>query len=204
MTRKRDLKRLVRERQEKTGESYTTARRRVIARGSPPPPAPPPQGSTIPVVEMISLSAEARRLGLRCRVAIASTLAARVDPTAVLERVRDALRATADDPGTGPLRAAALRGEAIDCSGWPRRAGLRGVRQFVARALAGIGGVSDEGNMMALPVDGPDGAVMVIAHIGFRPAARTAPPADGVPRLVLTTVDQLTSGPDQLILAWIP
>ena len=45
---------------------------------------------------------------------------------------------------------------------------------------------------------------MVIAHIGFRPAARTAPPADAVPRLVLTTVDQLTSGPDQLILAWIP
>lgn len=160
---------------------------------------------TIPVVEMISLTSEASRLGFKCRVVMASTLASRVDPAAALERVRDALQATADDPGTAILRAAVLRGETISTGLRAVEAALRETRRFVARALAGIGGVNESGSMMALPVDGPDGAVMVVAHVGLRPVAR--PPTGGddkVPRLVLTTVDQLTSGPDRLVLAWIP
>lgn len=41
MTRKKNLKRLIRERQSKTGETYTTARRHVLAKvGRPVPPAP--------------------------------------------------------------------------------------------------------------------------------------------------------------------
>ena len=48
MTAKKDFKRRVRARQERTGESYTTARRHVVAErapasaASPPPPAAPP------------------------------------------------------------------------------------------------------------------------------------------------------------------
>jgi hypothetical protein len=119
--------------------------------------------------------------------------------------VRDALLATADDPGTSILRAAALRGELAAPGPGALVATLNEARRFIARARAGIGGVSDSGSMLALTVDGLDGAVMVIAHVGYRPVAR--PMLDGgeprVPRLVLTTIDHLVSGPDQLIL-WLP
>lgn len=199
MTRKRDLKRRVRERQERTGESYTTARRQVLARAAPP--ESPAHSPVIPVVEMISLTSEAERLGFACRVVIASTLAGRVEPTAVLERVRDALRATADDPGTSFLRAVVLGGEAAPPR--PRPGSLAEVQRFIARAHAGIGGVSDSGSLMALPVDAAGGSVMVIAHVGFRPVARPGPPAGTVPRLVLTTIDHLAGGPDRMVLAWI-
>lgn len=205
MTKKRDLKRLVRERQERTGESYTSARRQVIAHATPADGAPEPT-AVIPVIEMLSFTSEAKQLGFACRVVMASSLASRVDPIAVLERVRDALRATADDPGMRTLRNAVLRGE-LAAPEQPRAlvATLDEVRPFIARARAGIGGVSDSGSMMALPVDAAGGAVMVIAHVGYRPVARPMLGGDDarVPRLVLTTIDQLVSGPDQLIL-WLP
>src|SRR5262245_2273889 len=77
MTKKRDLKRRIRERQEKTGESYVTARRQVLSEDTATPAVAPaaPASGAIPVIEMISLTAEAERLGMQCRVAIESTLA---------------------------------------------------------------------------------------------------------------------------------
>jgi hypothetical protein len=60
---------------------------------------------------MISLSEHAERLGMKCRVSITSTLAARVDPVTVLARVRDELAGTEDDPSTSILRHAVFRGE---------------------------------------------------------------------------------------------
>jgi hypothetical protein len=68
MTKKRDLKRLVRERQERTGESYTTERRQVVAHAAPAAAGPEPS-PVIPVIEMVSFTAEAKRLGFACRVA---------------------------------------------------------------------------------------------------------------------------------------
>ena len=206
MTKKRDLKRLVRERQERTGESYTSARRQVVAHAAPAAGAPEPT-PVIPVIEMVSFTSEAKHLGFACRVVMASTLVSRVDPITVLERVRDALRATADDPGTRTLRNAVLHGE-LAAPEEPRAlvATLEEARHFIARARAGIGGVSDGGSMLALPVDAAGGAVMVIAHVGYRPIARpmlSGGDDERVPRLVLTTVEHLVSGPDQLIL-WIP
>ena len=49
---------------------------------------------------------------MSCRIAITSTLAKQVDPIAVLQRVRNALLATEDDPKLRVLRAVVLRGEA--------------------------------------------------------------------------------------------
>ena len=198
MTSKRDLKRRVRERQARTGESYMTARRHVLDQAASAAPREP----AIPVVEMISVTDEAARLGLKCRAVITSTLASQVNPTAVLQRVRDALRATTDDPGTRILRAAAFDGQ-------PPQIGTRRfpdwideIRRFLARARAGIGGVSNTGNMLAMPIEAGDGSLlMVIAHIGFRPAWRPEPPE---PRLVLTSIDSFSTGADQLVLAMLP
>jgi hypothetical protein len=206
MTAKRDLKRLIRERQRRTGESYVTARRRVLEQAEGQ--APEPQGditppSAIPVVEMLSLTAAAKRLGMRCRVVIASTLAQQVDPVAALERVRDALLATEDDPGTRVLRAAVLRGEAPAITRSATALWIEEARRFVSRAVAGIGGVSANGNMLALHVNGTAGSILVIAHVGFRPVSSPSAAARQ-PRLVLTTVDFLATGPDRLVLSFIP
>jgi hypothetical protein len=207
MTAKRDLKRLVRERQARTGESYVTARRHVLAHAARQlPEAEPDPGerrSAIPVVEMISFTAHAKALGMTCRVAVASTLAQQTDPVRVLERVRELLLATEDDPGTRVLRAAVLRGEMPVIEASARPGWIEAGQRFVSRALAGIGGVSENGNMLAFNVAGTGGSVLVIAHLGFRPVSHPSSSASG-PRLVLTTVDALASGPDRLILAMIP
>jgi hypothetical protein len=198
MTAKKDLKRRVRDRQARTGESYVTARRRVVEGAQETPRA------TIPVVEMIDLTADAERLGLKCRVIMPASLATQLDPVATLTRVRDALIATADDPDTAPLRGVALRGERLGLPprmppGWIER-----LRRFVARAKAGIGGVSDGGNLLALAVDGHAGAVMVVVHAGFRPASAQLP---GPPRLMISSIDVLTANPlptDELTMMFVP
>lgn len=203
MTAKKDLKRLVRERQQRTGESYVTARRNVLARAEGQEQDAEERPPAIPVVEMISLTEAAQKLGMKCRVVIASTLAQCADPGAVLERVRDALLSTEDDPGTRALRAAVFRGEVPVAADRELAARILEARRFVARALAGIGGVSENGNLLALHVDGHEGSVLVIAHVGFRPVSYP-PSATKRPRLVLTTVDLLATGPDRQILSLIP
>lgn len=195
MTSRRDFKRLVRERQERTGESYVTARRAVLAQGSQGDAQP-----VIPVVEMISVTDDAQRLGLKCRALISSTLAQRVTPVVALERVRDALRATVDDSDLDVMRAAVLRGELPELERRHLPAWRAEAHRFVTRALAGIGGVSANGTMLALPVTGNHGPILMVVHLGLRPIAfpQSAPRE---PRLVLTTVDSFTSGPDRFVLA---
>jgi hypothetical protein len=87
MTAKRDFKRRVRERQARTGEHYTTARRRMLASRDTPLP-------TVPVVQLHDVSAEGARLGFRCQIAMAPTLRERAATAAVLTGLRDALIAT--------------------------------------------------------------------------------------------------------------
>ena len=81
MTAKKDLKKLVRDRQMRTGESYTTALQHVLRQRpeEAPPEAEPAERSPVPVVEIADLSEDAARLGLRCRVTIDAALAARID-----------------------------------------------------------------------------------------------------------------------------
>jgi len=151
MTDQRHLKRRVRERMAKTGESYTAARKHILdQRPAPEPeePAPPP---AFDVVDPIDLSDAAAAIGLKCRVKIFPTLAARIDTGAALLQLRDALLATEDDPWTQKLRASVLRGELQ-----PQRKGMSenhiDLLRFVRRATAGLGGVSPSGTILALHV----------------------------------------------------
>ena len=158
MTAKRDLKRRVRERQARTGESYTAARAHVIREAEP---TPVEKASAIQVDEMLELDADAARLGIKCPVMMSGSLARRVDPVRVLERVRDALLATLDDPAMEILRAVVLRGERPAAERVRDARWFDELRRFAARAHAGIGGITDRGHMLALHVDG----VMVIGTV---------------------------------------
>jgi len=169
MTARRDLKRRIRERQARTGESYMTALRHVREQR---PPA-------FPVVEMDDLTAAGATIGLRCQVTADPRITGRVDAAAALTRLRDALLATAEDPALDLLRAVVIRGENP-----VRRLGLELIaesRRFLARARAGVGGVGASGRMLALTVDGRHGpetllfALWLVPHRG--------------PMLVITTVD---------------
>jgi hypothetical protein len=156
MTAKRDLKKRVRERQARTGERYTTARRHIVRE---------PSGA-VPVVELEDITKEAARLGFHCRVVALPDLFRRVDRNAMLERIRDALRATGDDPATALLRSAVLQGiEPALTSLRPSIQMLTDGRRFIDRAEAGIGGVSPGGRLLALAVPGRRGLTMVLCGL---------------------------------------
>ena len=187
MTSKRDLKRRVRERQKRTGERYTTALGHV--KGQRP--------ASIPVVEMVDLTEHAARLGLRCRILMSPDLTEACGVLAV-EKLRDALHATQDDPATRHFRAVALAGERRvpdRCS--PREILAEGGR-FMARARAGIGGVSPDGSMIAFQVAAGRGIETVVCTLWMMtvptaPAAQPAMPIplsnpwDRDPMIILTT-----------------
>jgi len=174
MTTKKDLKRRVRERQARTGESYVAARAQVVAAREP----------AISVEEMTTLDAP----DFKCPVIASSRLLAVASADDVLARVRDALIATEGDAGTEVLRALALRGEPLPGTHPRTRAEWvrwwDGSRRFAARMRAGIGGVSDRGDMLALHV----GATFVlVAAVPGRPVMYGVAPTG--PRLILTLAD---------------
>jgi len=192
MTAKKDFKRRVRERQAKTGESYTAARAQVMAQAdggeaAPEPteePTDEPKRSSISVVEMVDASEEARSLGLACDVLVSPQLAAHIPPFEILEHVRAALLATEHDPAMSLLRGALFRGES------PRRgpeihlrARWEDTKRFFTRARVGIGGINEDGDMLALQVE--DTMVLVqISAVPHMPLIRRAQL-----RVFLTTVD---------------
>lgn len=180
MTEKRDLKRRVRDRQDRTGESYMTALRQVQAQR---PPA-------FPVVELLDLTELGTPLGFKCRVAMFPGLADRVDAASALAKLRDVLLMTDRDRSLEVFRAVTLRGE-------PRRFRITQDvvdegRRFVVRARAGLGGVSDGGRMLALNVDGKQGATMVIFLLCLVPDF--VPVLRG-PSLILTSLDAIAVDP---------
>jgi hypothetical protein len=177
MTVKRDLKRRVRARQALTGERYTTAREQVLAEKP---------SSAVPVVEMVDLSAIAAELGLHGRTLMFPHLAEQVEARAALERIREVLLATAQDPGTLLFRTALLEGKPIpppEPETDDRREALvhlalmyggtlkvvRGTEmlseaaRFLTRARAGLGGVSNNGRIIAVPVQGRQQLENVVA-----------------------------------------
>jgi hypothetical protein len=168
MTAKRDLKRRVRERAARTGESYVTARRHVVQADDAPAaalaPAPAKSAPAMEVVELLDLTADAAQLGLRCRVFMPPSIAAAADPAVVLARLRDVLVGTEGDPLTARLRAVALAGKPSPAPS-ARRPDLTALRRFFQRARAGLGGVSDDGSALALPIAGKTGMVPVVCSI---------------------------------------
>lgn len=170
MTSKRDLKRLVRERQAKTGERYTTALGHVKGKKAP---------AAIPVVEMVDLGEQAARLGLKCRVLMTPDLT-RACGLAAIEKLRDALHATQEDPATRRFRAVALAGERrMPDRGSPRELLAEG-RRFMTRARAGIGGVSEAGSLLALHVASRGDVQTVVCMIWLMNVPTTVPAPVGV------------------------
>ena len=202
MTAKKDFKRRVRERQEKTGESYTAARAQVLAERDDAGTAeeesgPPEREPPFSVVELIDASEDAAKLGLKCDVLVSPSVASEVAPARVLEALRDALLATEDHPEMYLLRALVFRGvrpvhdrdRLLDWWG--------DVRRFIQRAMVGIGGLTQTGDMLAFAVDG----TMVIAQAGYVPDVPGLPHLSrGRPRLFILTTDSIQLGESRVVL----
>ena len=184
MTAKRDLKRRVRERQGRTGESYMTALRQVLDQ----------RPSVVPVVEMIDLSEVGAALGIQCRVRMAPVLAGRIDAVGALRRLREALIATERDPAFDLMRRVVMHGEASVL----RPNGLDAGRRFLARVRAGIGGISEHGRLLALVVDGRHSPEMIVFMLWLAPVHYVR----YRPSLVLASADGTLDGPGGLSITW--
>jgi hypothetical protein len=184
MTAKRDLKRRVRERQGRTGESYMTALRHVLDQ----------RPSAVPVVEMIELSEVAAAMGFQCRVRMSPVLADRIDAVGALRRLREALTATERDPAFDLMRRVVLHGEAPVL----RPHGIDAGQRFLARVRAGIGGISEHGRLLALMVDGRRGPEMVVFMLWLAPVNYV----HYRPSLVLVAADGTLDGPGGLSITW--
>ncbi len=143
---------------------------------------------------MVDLGDEAARVGLKCRVLMTPDLT-RACGAAAVEKLRDALHATQDDPATRHFRAVALAGERrLPERGSPTQLLAEG-RRFMTRARAGIGGVSDGGSMLALNLAAPGGVETVVCIIWLMnvptsvpvPGGRYGGAWDRDPMIVLTT-----------------
>jgi hypothetical protein len=116
--------------------------------------------NAVPVLELLDVSDEASRLGFQCRVALVPPLAQRAEPVGVLAALHKALTGTAGDPSTAWLSCVALSGQPLGRIARVRD--FEAVRPFLRRAVAGIGGTSDDGGMLALQVAGHDGNIPVL------------------------------------------
>jgi len=121
------------------------------------------------VVELLDVSGEASRLGLRCGVMMFPTLAERAEPANVLTRLRDVLAGTIGDPTTALLCSVALDGQRPP----PRHVerDLESLRQFLRRARVGLGGTTSDGTMLVFHVAGRDGIVPVLCTLSSRDAS---------------------------------
>jgi hypothetical protein len=176
MTAKRDLKKRVRERQERTGERYTTALQHVRRRKP-----------KVPVIELRELTAEAAALGIQCRVFVFPGLAERLGAETLLRRLRDAMVATDGDPATRLMHAVVMKGER-PLIAWGSPRALLESERFLARVRAGLGGVSESGTMMALYVAAKRRVetVLCMLWVSMVPAL-----ASREPSIILTTPDAL-------------
>ncbi|MFT3693732.1 MAG: hypothetical protein QM831_11365 [Kofleriaceae bacterium] len=146
MTAKRDLKRRVRDRQAKTGESYTAALRHVRAAEAEPTTTP------ISVDALVDITTAATDIGLRCKVLVSEALAARVPPARLMVGLREVLLATGRDPAMHVLCAIGFHGDASSVptsrSIDPRQT------QFLAQLRAGVGGIAASGRALGFHLDG--------------------------------------------------
>jgi len=184
MTAKRDLKRRVRDRQARTGESYTTALRHVRDQRATP----------VPVLEMIDISDVGAALGLQCRIKLAPALADRIDAAAVLRKLLAALTATLHDRAYDLMRAVLLGG--ANPLGRPHH--LVPARRFIDRVRSGIGGISDHGQLLALTVDGRRGAELVVFALWLSTVTYSQRP----PWLCVTSTDGMLADAGERMVMW--
>ncbi|MGE5186832.1 MAG: hypothetical protein ACM31C_32485 [Acidobacteriota bacterium] len=185
MTDRKDLKRRIRDRQAKTGESYMTARMHVLAERRSATGA-------VPFVDTVDCGELAARLGMRCHVVITATLVELLSAELVLERIRTALVVSETDPAADLMRAIVFNGEnppellrtygvlALRAQGWNGGE----LRRFIARARAGIGGISSKGHLLALTIHD----VPVLACVSPWPVAHKN---DRAPALFVGAIDAL-------------
>ena len=171
MTVKRDLKRRVRERQEKTGERYTTALSHVLkqARGD--------MSERSIEIEMEEVTERAEAAGLRCRAFLSPELSRWKDQK-LLERLRDVLIATEGDPGTERFRRVLLRGEREEeladrmlkhFAGTTLVKQWAAARSFATNLRAGIRGPSRDGLMIAYDLPLPGRAPLTVVAVLIPP-----------------------------------
>jgi hypothetical protein len=143
-----------------------------------------------PVVNLVDLTEIGTPLGFKCRIAALPGLAERIDVAATLVQLRDVLLMIDRDRSLELLRAVTLHGETrrfrITLDALEER------RRFVARARAGLGGVSEGGRMLALYVDAPDGPTMVLFLLWLIPDFI---PVQREPSLILTSLDAVAVDP---------
>lgn len=165
MTKQRDLKCLVRDRQALTGESYMTALRHV--RGQRP--------SSVPVIELVDASDIGAALGIKCGVMMMPALARRVEVTAMLRQLCRVLLASTRDRAFSLMRSVVLCGERPFAPLGTFEEGLR----FHRRTSAGIGGISESGRMLSFAIPGRRAAELaVFLAVAAAPAPRCPAVAD--------------------------
>jgi len=192
MTKQRDLKRRVRERQVRTGESYVTALRHVL--GQRPAPETGARTAPVSVVDFIEVSDIAAVLGIKCRVLVLPALAERVDVSAMLRQLHRTLTASARDRDLALMRSVVLRGEQ-PLSPSPALA-FRDT-QFMVRARLGLGGISDSGLMLSFAIAGRTAAELVMFILWITPPIYLSVP----PTLIISTADQPFGDPIDPLIA---
>ncbi len=167
MTDKRDLKRRVRERMERTGESYMTALRHVIAQREPDEPVsdPPADEPPLPFVELRDLTDIARDFAITCRVVMYPSLSD-IDPREALAAMCLLLGKTREDRAFDLFRDVLLAGERprINLEHRVEEAIL-----FANRVRAGIGGISNGGHMLAMHLDSASGSRIALFLLQLTP-----------------------------------
>jgi hypothetical protein len=143
MTKQKDLKKRVRARQEKTGESYTAALAHVRRE--------------VDIPEAPSATAEARAAGLRCEAVVSPRLQELGDLAPLFVRLRELLEALSAE-ACGPL----LRGERPALR-VPTMQDLVEARRFLAAVREGERGLSRDGRMVAFNWR----ERVVVAHLGI-------------------------------------
>lgn len=188
MTAKKDLKRIVRERQAKTGESYTAALAQVRAKGSE-------RGERVEQIEVPEVTALAQQAGLTCRAFAARTACRLASSEAergellrsVFQHLKEILVVTGADPSMALLRGALLLGKPQV----PAKALLSAVfthRSFVARLRLGVGGVNADGTALAFDFPAKGGTVRFVALL-------LPSKADGAILMLSLADDWIASGP---------
>ncbi|HWN70239.1 MAG TPA: hypothetical protein VNM90_21515 [Haliangium sp.] len=154
MTFRRDLKRRIRERQEKTGERYTTARAHVLAT----PPAPSW------VVELHDVTEQARLAGLTCPVRVTSALQRSGELQTVLEQLRRILLGPVE--GVQVMQRVALRGQPDPWHGdGPVVIVAAHAQRFQERLQHGLRGPGPGGRVLAFDADLDGASRTIIAQL---------------------------------------
>jgi hypothetical protein len=189
MTIKKDLKKRIRERQEKTGESYTTARMHVLNQA----PSEAPKMSQVSLREVTTLL---EAVGLKGQAFLTPGFPETFARPS-LERLRAVLLATRNEAATRRMRAVLLEGEpdTLDVGSLMREWGE--TRVFIRQLRLGIRGPSRSGRTLSFELRADGEPVTVVASL--------VPSLKGTPKLLLGTardylhIEQVLDNPATLL-----